>query len=78
MKKYEDNALRPVSIRTEYQQGIQRLTLAMYNLEVPMIAAVNGYAIGAGCDLSCMCDIRIAGESAKIFRKLYKSRAYSR
>jgi enoyl-CoA hydratase/carnithine racemase len=72
MKKYEDDTLRPVSIRTEYQQGIQRLTLAMYNLEVPMIAAVNGYAIGAGCDLTCMCDIRIAGESAKFAESFIK------
>ncbi|MEY8828653.1 crotonase/enoyl-CoA hydratase family protein [Sedimentitalea sp. XS_ASV28] len=72
MKKYEDDALRPMPIRTEYQQGIQRLTLAMYNLEVPMIAAVNGYAIGAGCDLSCMCDIRIAGESAKFAESFIK------
>ncbi|WP_411976027.1 crotonase/enoyl-CoA hydratase family protein [Sulfitobacter faviae] len=72
MKKYEDDTLRPISIRTEYQQGIQRLTLAMYNLEVPMIAAVNGYAIGAGCDLTCMCDIRIAGESAKFAESFIK------
>jgi enoyl-CoA hydratase/carnithine racemase len=72
MKKYEDDTLRPVSIRTEYQQGIQRLTLALYNLEVPMIAAVNGYAIGAGCDLTCMCDIRIAGESAKFAESFIK------
>ena len=54
----------PAALRQWYRQGIQRLATAVYNLEVPIIAAVNGAAIGAGCDLTCMCDIRIASETA--------------
>lgn len=55
----------PVSTKAAYIDGIQRIPLAFEALEVPVIAAVNGPAIGAGCDLACMCDVRIAGESAR-------------
>ena len=48
------------------------LPLALYNLEVPVIAAVNGHAMGAGCDLACMCDIRIAAEKAKFAESFVK------
>lgn len=54
----------PARSRYAYRNGIQRVPLALYNVEVPTIAAVNGPAIGAGCDVSCMCDIRIASEKA--------------
>jgi len=62
----------PSALRHWYRQGIQRLATALYNLEVPTIAAVNGAAIGAGCDLACMCDIRIASESASFAESFVK------
>lgn len=55
----------PAQTRRNYQQGIQRLPLMFQALEVPVIAAINGPAIGAGCDLACMCDIRVAADSAR-------------
>jgi enoyl-CoA hydratase/carnithine racemase len=55
-----------------YVHGIQRIPLAFERLEVPIIAAVNGPAIGAGCDLACMCDIRIAGRSARFAESFIK------
>lgn len=62
----------PYEIREGYRNGIQRIPLALYNLDVPTIAAVNGAAIGAGCDLACMCDIRIASERAKFAESFVK------
>ncbi|GAB3217836.1 crotonase/enoyl-CoA hydratase family protein [Mycolicibacterium hippocampi] len=50
--------------RRAYVDGIQRIPRALARLEVPVIAAVNGAAVGAGCDLAMMCDLRVASERA--------------
>lgn len=72
MKEYIEQDVDPAVIREAYRTGIQRLTRAMFSLEVPLIAAINGPAIGAGCDLACMCDIRIASESAQFAESFVK------
>lgn len=51
-------------VQDKYRAGIQRIPLAIQSAEIPIIAAVNGPAIGAGFDLCCMCDIRIASSKA--------------
>jgi enoyl-CoA hydratase/carnithine racemase len=56
--------LPPLDQRRAYIDGIQRIPRALGRLEVPVIGAINGAAIGAGCDLAMMCDIRVASERA--------------
>lgn len=62
----------PYELRHSYKTGIQRIPLALYNLEATVIAAVNGPAIGAGLDLACMCDIRIASQTATFAESFVK------
>jgi len=68
----ERRAKAPVLTPKYYKFGIQRIPMAFERLDVPMIAAVNGAAIGAGLDLTTMCDLRIAGENAKFAESFVK------
>jgi enoyl-CoA hydratase/carnithine racemase len=62
----------PIEAQRSYARGIQSIPRAFQELETPIIAAVNGYAVGAGCDLACMCDMRIAGASARFAESFVK------
>ena len=55
----------PQAMQEGYRRNIQRIPALFHDLDVPVVAAVQGPAIGAGLDLACMCDIRVAAPDAK-------------
>jgi enoyl-CoA hydratase/carnithine racemase len=59
-------------IRENYAKVIQRIPQALHNVNIPTIAAVNGPAFGAGCDLAMYCDMRIASHNASFAESFIK------
>jgi enoyl-CoA hydratase/carnithine racemase len=52
--------------RRQYlKRNIHQIARLLFEYEKPVIASVNGAAIGAGCDISMMCDMRIAADTAR-------------
>ncbi len=65
MKEKEGNFAGPgVRIADGYRRGIHVIVKSVWNIEVPVIAAVNGPAIGLGNDVACLADMRIASDGA--------------
>lgn len=62
----------PADTRDNYKKGVQKIALAFANLEIASVAAVNGHAIGLGCDIACLCDMRVASDAAKFAASFVK------
>lgn len=62
----------PYTIRNSYRTSVQMVGQALTELEVPVIAAINGPAIGLGLDVACMCDIRVMADSAVVAESYVK------
>ncbi|MCK0517372.1 enoyl-CoA hydratase/isomerase family protein [Williamsia sp. DF01-3] len=58
--------LTPLERKLQLHDEVHRVALAMSDLDKPVIAAINGVAVGAGLDMALMCDLRIMSAQARL------------
>lgn len=56
----------PLQRKNQLSERIHRIPFALEDLDKPVIAAINGVAVGAGMDMALMCDLRIIARSARL------------
>ncbi len=61
-----DGKLRLWDMKKYLWEGVQRIALSLEDLDKPIIAAINGAAMGAGMDMAMMCDLRVCSDRAKL------------
>jgi enoyl-CoA hydratase/carnithine racemase len=62
----EDFSKNALGRKNTIWKGVQRVPMLLEQIDIPVIAVINGHAMGAGLDMALACDIRIAAQSAKM------------
>ena len=66
IREMAEGRLRSWDMKRFLWEGVHRIVLTLEDLDKPVIAAINGNAMGAGMDMAIMCDIRICSERARL------------
>jgi enoyl-CoA hydratase/carnithine racemase len=65
-RREDAGAPTPLQRKEHLTERIHRIAYAMEDLDKPVIAGINGVAVGAGMDMALMCDMRIMARSARL------------